>query len=86
MKLKIIGGPRDGQFADLTPGARDIELPDPPGRLNVLTRSGVAPAMVEVSHTYYTVRELHCSNKWRLRFLTPADWPDWKAIEHQFRK
>jgi hypothetical protein len=86
MKVKVVGGPRDGETVSLNEGERDIKLHDPlpPSTYKYgdpFTATGPA-----ISWTVYTVRYLRSRPDWQLIFLAPADWSDTKAIEHQFQK
>ena len=84
--LKCVGGPSDGRRAYVVDGWKDVRIPDPESKKAANYWHGDAQVSVTISTTVYTVRELRGPDDWRLRFLAPAEWPDFKAIEHQFAK
>jgi hypothetical protein len=84
--MKIVGGPRDGQFVNVQAGQRDIVMPDPTELRAVGDYNGdMTPELVTTTQTAYTVRRIHGPDG-SLEFLAPADWGDWRAIKHQFAK
>ncbi len=90
---KIVGGPHDGDFADVAPGVKDVQLKHPPsGPVDDSLFTSGETTMTEV--ITYTLRSInvgrHVGHHWEdvpvIKFLAPADWSDVKAIQHQFSK
>lgn len=86
---KCVGGPRDGNYIEVTPGARDIIIqtrakPLPPlsEPMDLVTLNDV----VEITITRYTLRTLARGGLTVVRYLAPEDWSDTRAVEYQFTK
>jgi hypothetical protein len=93
MRVKIVGGPRDGEIRDFDTSQHSLVLYDPIKAQDVLQSYGsdlpeIGPT---ITRTEYTPRYLQCSypggrEPWRMVYLAPYDWTDVQAIEHQFKK
>ena len=88
MRMKIVGGPLDGDFASVGEGVSVIKLPDPQPKQTAsdFDLSKPVEAIVDFHQTVYTVRQLREPDGWVLYFLAPEGWSDVRAVEHQFKK
>lgn len=85
MKMKIIGGPHDGQEAEVRkeqPFIIKLVAEKHPNR-----PYGAMPECAStVRQEIYTARSLRWPDGKTLHFLAPVDWSDFKAVEFQFKK
>jgi hypothetical protein len=92
MRLKIAGGPHDGQWRDMDVDRDYIELVKARRRKPNITMHmayGEGPGVL-VEKTGYTVRRLRYKHPdgsiEDFCFLAPVSMTDLEAIKHQFRK
>jgi len=86
---KCVGGPRDGQYVEVTPGAKDIILQTPtkpPPSMSEPMDLMTMDDVVEITVTRYTLRTIASHGLTVIRYLAPEDWSDTRAIEYQFTK
>ena len=88
MKMRVVGGPRDGQWVNLKEGVDMIKLVDPYQPISVEDLERLVQPVTQ--YTTYTVRRMI----WRtgpkdieeFRYLAPEDWSDFQALKWQFEK
>jgi hypothetical protein len=83
-RLRVVGGALDGRHVEMDGRARRLAMPDPLPVMSISDSvSGVA-GIAEQLNTVYTVRILTFGNT-HIEFLSPEQWTDEQAFEHQFK-
>lgn len=99
MKIKVVGGPNDGEWVEAPANLRIGEIV----RIAIAPKFEVIPNFdtknlsdiydetmqsMTIKYTYYTIRSLHFSrhDKNNLYYLAPQDWSDYQAMRHQMEK
>ena len=89
MKLKCIGGERDGHIQDCDDNLKRGDI------VNVMERlkfewSAEVPVKNYAQYYPYRICQIHGTSirgeKLTLKYLCPSDWHEWEAIKHQFGK
>lgn len=84
MRMKIIGGPRDGEYWEVDKFADAVRIPDPP---KCVVTDVVSQSSIEYDVPYYRVHHLHHRNpNWDIWFVAPHDWSLERAVQHQFAR
>lgn len=79
-RLRCIGGSHDGKYVTIKDDMTSLRMVNP----RTMRLSEDSPS--QITYTEYTLRKISSTDHWSHEFLTPHDWSDRKAIEHQFSK